>query len=126
MDLATVSNVSALTAKEQQGMSLEKTLGNGKLPKSQKELMSVAQDFEAVFIQRLLEAMDKTIEHADDGPLGGGAASETFRGMLYENIAKVTAKSPSGGIGLAKHIYQQAKDLLPAESSTSSPTEDNA
>lgn len=74
-----------------------------------KKMMETAQDFEAVFIHRLLEIMDSTVEKSDF--MRGGQAEETFKSMLNEEISKNIASSPSTSFGLAKQIYEQMKEL---------------
>lgn len=90
-----------------------------------KKLKQVAQDFEAVFVQQLLTAMDATVDRDEESPLGGGEAEKTFRGMLNEQMAKNIAHQPSyqggtQGFGLAQSVYQQAARLLPATEAASS------
>lgn len=77
-----------------------------------KKLKKAAQEFEGVFIQQLLEAMDKTVDRSDS-MLSGGSAEEYFRSMLNESVAKSMATGPSGsGFGLAESIYKQMeKDM---------------
>jgi len=76
------------------------------------KLKKAAQEFEGVFIQQLLEAMDKTVDRTDS-MLGGGSAEEYFRSMLNESVAKEMATGPIGsGFGLAESIYKQMeKDM---------------
>ena len=75
-----------------------------KISKKDKELEKVSQDFEAIFIKRLFDDMDKTIDRKDN-MFYGGEAEEIFRSMLNEERAKDMSKC--GGIGLAKIIYEQ-------------------
>lgn len=79
--------------------------------KKQKELMAAAQDFEGIFVQQVLEAMDKTIDR-DNTFLSGGSAEEYFRSMLNEEVAKVISHGPKG-FGLAGTIYRQMSQNLP-------------
>ncbi|MBX2859614.1 MAG: rod-binding protein [Vampirovibrio sp.] len=77
----------------------------------QKKMLEVAQQFEAIFVKQLLDAMDKTIVRSD--LMDGGKAEETFRGMLYQHIADTVSSQPAGktgngsGIGLAQEVYKQ-------------------
>lgn len=114
----------ALKRFEQKATALAGTKVPTSLDKEKAKLKEAAQEFEAIFTQQLLEAMDKTIERDAEGFLNGGSAEETFRSMMYENIARTISHGPaskgfSGGLGLAKHIYEQAVLALPKEPSTS-------
>lgn len=81
---------------------------------NEKELMDTARRFEGVFIQQLLNEMDKTIERS--GFLSGGSAEDTFRGLLYQNVADMIATRQGGsGFGLAEAIYKQLEQRLPQE-----------
>lgn len=74
----------------------------------EKKLKKAAQDFEAVFLNQVLSAMDATVDR-EDSLFGGGQAEKTFRGMLNEEISKSMAHRPGGsGIGLAEIIFRQS------------------
>jgi flagellar protein FlgJ len=73
----------------------------------QKELKTAAQQFEAVFVQQLLEAMDSTVDR-EEGFLSGGEAEKTFRGMLNQETATNISKQAGQGFGLAESVYQQS------------------
>lgn len=62
-----------------------------------------AEDFEAFFLARYLDAMQMGLE--TDGPMGGGHSEEVFRGVLNDEYAKVI--SGRGGIGIADSVYQE-------------------
>ena len=79
----------------------------------QRKLKKAANDFEAVFIQQLIDAMDKTVDR-EDSLLGGGEAEKTFRGMLNQQMATNIAQSSStgGGFGMARNVFEQSVQLL--------------
>jgi Rod binding domain-containing protein len=62
-----------------------------------------AEDFEAFFLARYLDAMQMGLE--TDGPLGGGQSEEVFRSVLNDEYAKVIAAR--GGIGIADTVYRE-------------------
>lgn len=73
----------------------------------QRKLKKAAQEFEGIFVQQMLDAMDKTIQR-EDSFLSGGSAEQYFRSMLNEEIAKsMTTKAGGSGFGLAETIYKQ-------------------
>lgn len=79
----------------------------------QRKLKKVANDFEAVFVQQLIDAMDKTVDR-EDSLLGGGESEKTFRGMLNQQVATNIAQSSStgGGFGMARNVFEQSVQLL--------------
>lgn len=78
-----------------------------------KKLKDVAQDFEAVLLQQLLESMDKTVDRTDS-LFDEGQAGETFRGMHYEQLAQQLTHPVSGfsPLGLAQQLYSQQEAQL--------------
>jgi len=67
---------------------------------SPEEMRRIAQDFEASFLSQMFKPMFEGLK--SDGPFGGGAGEEMWRGFLVDEMAKQTAKS--GGIGLANTV----------------------
>ncbi|HET7679623.1 MAG TPA: flagellar assembly peptidoglycan hydrolase FlgJ [Xanthobacteraceae bacterium] len=61
-----------------------------------------AQDFEAVFINSMVNQMFTAI--GGEGPFGGGAGAGVWRSFLSEEYSKSFAKA--GGIGIAGQVYQ--------------------
>jgi Rod binding domain-containing protein len=61
-----------------------------------------AQDFEAVFLNSMVNQMFTAI--GSEGPFGGGAGAGVWRSFLAEEYSKSFAKA--GGIGMAGHVYQ--------------------
>jgi Rod binding domain-containing protein len=68
----------------------------------QAKARTAAQEFEAVFLNAMLQPMFSTTQ--PDGPFGGGPASEVWRSLLTDEYAKTFAKT--GGIGIADHVYR--------------------
>jgi len=73
-----------------------------------KKLREASQDFEAIFIKQMLDAMRKTVPKG--GIIDGGMAEEIFEDLLYEERAKIMAKS--GSLGLADIIFDKYKDSV--------------
>ncbi len=67
-----------------------------------KQILSVAREFESLFINQLFKSMRKTIQKSDW--LNGGLKQEVFEDMLYEEYSKKIAHS--GGIGLSDMVYK--------------------
>ena len=68
----------------------------------QAKARTAAQEFEAVFLNSMLQPMFSAIQN--EGPFGGGAGSEVWKSLLTDEYAKTFAKS--GGIGIADHVYR--------------------
>ena len=81
----------------------------------EKKMRDTANDFEAVFIKQLLDAMEKTIER-EDSVMGGGSSEGYFRDMMYDETAKQIAHRPGGSaFGLGEAIYRQMAKMQPSD-----------
>lgn len=63
---------------------------------------AAAQDFEAVFLNSMLQHMFTGME--GDGPLGGKGPAGHWRSFLTQEFSKSIAKA--GGIGIADDVYR--------------------
>jgi peptidoglycan hydrolase FlgJ len=63
---------------------------------------AAAQEFEAVFLNRMFEEMFTGIE--GEGPFGGSGAAGIWRSFLTDEYAKSFARS--GGVGIANDVYR--------------------
>jgi Rod binding domain-containing protein len=80
-------------------------------PEVHAKARAAAQDFEAVFLNSMLQ---QVFAHTGDGPFGGGAGAKVWRSLLTEEYAKSFAGS--GGIGIADHVY---RSLIAAQAAPS-------
>ncbi|MEB3206839.1 MAG: rod-binding protein [Vampirovibrionales bacterium] len=100
--------------------SLEKTdrlisnlKSNVKSMETPEELEKNAKQFEAIFINQLLDEMDKSVNR-EGSLLSGGESEKSFRGLMYQEIATMAADRPlNQGFGIAKAVYEQTSRLLP-------------
>ena len=65
-------------------------------------LYQASQEFEAIFIKQMLNAMRKTT--LSSGLLDGGLSQQVFEDMLYDEYAK--NMSQSANFGLADTLYR--------------------
>lgn len=72
----------------------------GDRPRTLKE---ACRQFEAFFLQKLLEAMDRTVERSELWPRS--RAEEFYRGMWYQALALEMAKA--GGLGLGEKLLER-------------------
>mgnify|MGYP001431441212 CR=1 FL=1 len=70
--------------------------GNGRL-------RAAADEYEAVFLSQMLEAMTSGIK--TDGPFSGGPAEGIYRSMLNQEYGKAIGKA--GGGGIADAVYRE-------------------
>ena len=67
------------------------------------KLLNICYEMESIFIGNMLDAMRKTIDESNF--FGKSIAKDIFRDMLYDEYAKVMARSDQ--LGLARQIYDQ-------------------
>ena len=72
---------------------------------SDKELLDVCYEMESIFVGQMLKTMRKTVMETDF--FGKSMAKDIFNDMLYDEYAKVMAKSDA--FGLARQIYDQLR-----------------
>lgn len=78
----------------------------------EKKLRQASKDFEAIFVNQMLEAMDKTVDR-ENSIMSGGSSEQYFRSMLNEEISKsMTNRVGGSGFGLAEAIYRQMSKQL--------------
>ena len=84
--------------------------------KSQREqLKKVSTEFEAIFVTKMISALDKTVDRE-----GGIFGSENkymgkFKSFIYNEVGRQIAKNPYSTVGFAQQIYSQMEKSLPKE-----------
>ena len=73
------------------------------MPDSEQELKKVCQDFEAIFLNQIMKSMRDTVP--ESGLFEKGVAFNIVQSMHDEALTDELSKS--GGIGLAKQLYDQ-------------------
>jgi len=68
---------------------------------------SASGEFEAMFLNSMFEQMNTKVD--GEGPFGGSGAQKVWRSFLTNQYAQMYAKS--GGIGIAKHVYDELLKL---------------
>lgn len=91
-------------------------LGNIKRMSSPKaQLQKVSKEFEAIFITKMLNTMDKTVDR-ENGIFGNDDKyMQKFKSYIYDEIGRDIAHNPKTGVGFAKQIYSQMEKYLPPE-----------
>jgi Rod binding domain-containing protein len=72
------------------------------LTPAQQKARTAAQEFEAVFLNRMFDEMFTGID--GEGPFGGAGGAGIWRSFLTDEYAKSFARA--GGIGLADDVYR--------------------
>lgn len=92
------------------------TLDNIKRIKSQKaQLKKVSTEFEAIFVTKMISAMDKTVER-EGGIFGSdNKYMDKFKSFIYNEVGRQIAYNPNSTVGFAKQIYAQMEKSLPQE-----------
>jgi Rod binding domain-containing protein len=73
----------------------------------------VAQEFESIFITKMLEEMDKTVDREEDGLFGNDHQYEdTFKSIVFQQMGRDLASNPRTTFGFADQIYRQMEHLV--------------
>jgi peptidoglycan hydrolase FlgJ len=100
----------ALTIPMQQALVSYGAAAKAKPGSREAKAHSAAQNFEATFLQNMLESMSAGL--GAEGPLGSGnAGGGAWRGFLMEEMSKGIAKTPKGGLGIAPQVYREMLNL---------------
>lgn len=80
--------------------------------KSQKEqLKKVAVEFESIFVSKMLNEMDKTVDK--EGSLFQESKYlDNLKSFMYNDIARTIANDPRTSIGIAKQMYSQLEKTV--------------
>jgi flagellar protein FlgJ len=65
------------------------------------KMRSTAQDFEAMFLNSMLQPMFNGV---GEGPFSGGQGATVWRSFLTDEYAKMISKN--GGVGIADQVYR--------------------
>ncbi len=75
---------------------------------TQKEqLKKVAKEFEVILVSKMLTQMDKTVDRENSLFGNDSKYMDNFKSILFNQIGRDVANSPTSNIGFAKQIYQQ-------------------
>ena len=77
------------------------------------QLKKVASEFESIFITKMLETMDKTVDREEDGLFGNDHQYEdTFKSIVFQQMGRYLANNPRTTFGFADQIYRQMEHLV--------------
>ena len=74
---------------------------------SKVQLRKAAEEFESIFITKMLHEMDKTVDKT--GSIFGEKSPyvDTFKSIVYQQMAHDMASNPRTSFGFADQIYRQ-------------------
>ena len=77
------------------------------------QLRKAAQEFESIFITKMLQEMDKTVDREKGGLFGNdNKYEEAFKGIVFQQMGHDMASNPRTSIGFAYQIYRQMEHLV--------------
>ena len=79
---------------------------------SKQQLRKAAEEFEAIFITKMLSEMDKTVDR-EEGLFGEKTQYvDTFKSIVYQQMGHDMASNPRSSIGMAEQIYRQMEKYV--------------
>ena len=79
---------------------------------SKQQLRKAAEEFEAIFITKMLSEMDKTVDR-EEGLFGEKTQYvDTFKSIVYQQMGHDMASNPRSSIGMAQQIYRQMEKYV--------------
>ncbi len=100
-------NTSAVSG-EQEIYNRIKNSGDNK-----EQLMKAAQEFESIFITKILSSMEETVDKT--GSLfeeKSGGYLDSFKPYMYQQMGHDLASNPNTSFGFAKQIYAQMEKYV--------------
>ncbi|MBR2385816.1 rod-binding protein [bacterium] len=94
------------------GVSLDSldTVRNPNLTGKQ-QLQKVSKEFEAIFVAKMLSTLDKTVDR-ENSMFQESKYMDSLKSVMYADIGKNIANSPTTSIGIAKQIYEQMQHTV--------------
>ena len=79
---------------------------------SKAQLRKAGEEFESIFITKMLSQMDKTVDRS--GSIFGEKSPyvDTFKSIVFQQKAHDMASNPRTSIGLADQIYKQMEKYV--------------
>lgn len=80
---------------------------------SKTQLKKAATEFESIFITKMLQEMDKTVEKEQDGLFGNdNKYEEAFKSIMFQQMGRDLANNPRTSFGFADQIYRQMEKFV--------------
>lgn len=79
---------------------------------SKAQLRKAAEEFESIFITKMLSQMDKTVDRTNGFFSERSPYVDTFKSIVFQQVGHDMASNPRTQIGLAKQIYNQMEKFV--------------
>ena len=79
---------------------------------SKSQLKKAGEEFEAIFITKMLSEMDKTVDRSDSIFGDKSQYVDTFKSIVYQQVGHDLASNSRTSIGLAEQIYKQMEKYV--------------
>ncbi|MBR6126547.1 rod-binding protein [bacterium] len=77
------------------------------------QLKKAATEFESIFITKMLQEMDKTVDKEENGLFGNdNKYEEAFKSIVFQQMGRDLANNPRTSFGFADQIYRQMEHLV--------------
>ena len=77
------------------------------------QLKKAANEFESIFITKMLQEMDKTVDKEENGLFGNdNKYEEAFKSIVFQQMGRDLANNPRTSFGFADQIYRQMEHLV--------------
>ena len=77
------------------------------------QLKKAATEFESIFITKMLQEMDKTVDKEENGLFGNdNKYEEMFKSIVFQQMGRDLASNPRTTFGFADQIYRQMEHLV--------------
>lgn len=77
------------------------------------QLRKAATEFESIFITKMLQEMDKTVDKEENGLFGNdNKYEEAFKSIVFQQMGRDLANNPRTSFGFADQIYRQMEHLV--------------
>jgi len=82
---------------------------------SKEQLRKAANEFEAIFVTKMLSEMDKTVDHENSFLGKESPYVDTFKSIVYQQMGHDIANNPRTSFGFADQIYKQMEKYVVGE-----------
>jgi len=100
-------NMQEAVSGEQQVFNQIKDSTSGK-----EQLKKVSKEFEAIFISKMFNQLDQTVDR--EGGIFGDESkyTEKFKSYMYNELGRQLANNPRSTFGFAKQVYSQMEKFI--------------
>lgn len=79
---------------------------------SKEQLKKAGEEFESIFITKMLNEMDKMVDRENSIFGEKSPYVDTFKSIVYQQVAHDLSSNPRTSIGIAEQIYKQMEKYV--------------